>query len=281
MQRSKMRPIWIFAALLIVVALVTACQPLLPRPLGGAAPQAAAPAPVGTPTAPLALPDPAQDWQRIVNKGVLVVGTSASYRPFEYFDDSFQYAGFDMALLRAVAEQLGVEVVFRDVAFEGIFDALKLGQIDAAVSAISATPDRAQLVDFTDPYFVSSEGLLAASGSTLGPIDGVEQLAGLRIGVESGSIYAAWLDAGPVAEGAIDSQNVIRYNSIDAAVASLADDRVDLIITDLPTAQVYVDSGAAALVGEGNFLQHYVIAVRQGSAELRDQINQALAVLQA
>jgi polar amino acid transport system substrate-binding protein len=236
--------------------------------------------PAGTPAAPLALPDPAQDWQQIVDKGVLVVGTSASYRPFEYFDDSFQYAGFDMALLRAVAQQLGVEVVFRDVAFEGIFDALKLGQIDAAVSAISATPDRAQLVDFVDPYFVSSEGILASSGSTLGPIDAIEQLAGLRIGVESGSIYAAWLAAVPVAEGIVDPQNVIRYNSIDAAVASLADDRVDLVITDLPTAQVYVDRGAGTLVGEGNFLQHYAIAVRHGSAELRDQINQALAVLQ-
>ncbi len=281
MQRSKMRPIWILAALLLTAVLMTACQPLLPRPFGGSAPEAAAPAPVGTPAAPLALPDPAQDWQKISDKGVLVVGTSASYRPFEYFDDAFQYAGFDMALLRELGQQLGVEVVFRDVAFEGLFDALKLGQIDVAVSAISATPDRAQVVDFTDPYFVSSEGILAASGSALEPIDAIEQLAGLRIGVESGSIYAAWLDATPVAAGIVDPQNVIRYNSIDAAVAGLADNRVDLVITDLPTAQVYVDRGAAALVGEGNFLQHYAIAVRSGSAELRDQLNQALAVLQS
>jgi polar amino acid transport system substrate-binding protein len=282
MQRSKMRPIWILAALLLAAVLVTACQPLLPRPFGSTAPEAAAPvAPASTPAAPLALPDPAADWQKITDKGVLVVGTSASYRPFEYFDEAFQYAGFDMALLRELGKQLGVEVVFRDVAFEGLFDALKLGQIDAAVSAISATPDRAQVVDFSDPYFVSSEGLLAASGSTLAPITAVEQLAGLRIGAESGSIYAAWLDAAPVAAGIVEPQNVIRFNSIDAAVAGLSDNRVDLVITDLPTAQVYADRGAVVLAGEGNFLQHYAIAVRHGSAELRDQINQALAVLQS
>ena len=281
MQRSKMRPVWIMAALLLLTAtLVTACQPLMPRPFGASAPEAAAPvAPAGTPTAPLALPDPAADWQKISDKGVLVVGTSANYRPFEYFDDTFQYAGFDMALLREVGKQLGVEVVFRDVAFEGIFDALTLGQIDAAVSAISATPDRAQRVDFTEPYFVSSEGLLAASGSTLGQIDNVEQLAGLRIGVESGSIYDAWIQAVLVADGVVAAQDVHRYNAIDAAVADLGQGRVDLIITDLPSAQVYVDQGGATLVGEGNFLQNYAIAVRPGSDELSSKINAALEVM--
>lgn len=277
MQRSKMRSIWTLAALLLIAALVTACQPILPLPLGGSAP-AAAPQDAA---APLALPDPAQDWQSIAAKGALVVGTSTNYPPFEYFDASFQYAGFDMALLREIGQQLGVEVVFKDVAFEGLFDALALGQIDVAVSAISATPDRARRVDFTDPYFVSSEGLLAAAASDLGPITDGAQLAGLRIGVEAGSIFDAWLSAVLVADGVIDAQSVTRYPSIDAAVASLAENRVDLVITDLPSAQVYVDRGAAALVGEGNFLQHYAIAVRPGSAELRDQLNQALGLLQS
>jgi ABC-type amino acid transport substrate-binding protein/heat shock protein HslJ len=282
MQRSNMRPIWTLAALLLIAALVTACQPLLPRPFGSNAPEAAAPAaPASTPTAPLALPDPAADWQKIADKGVIVVGTSANYRPFEYFDADFQYAGFDMALLRAVAEELGVEVVFRDVAFEGLFDALKLGQIDAVVAALSATPERARLVDFSDAYFVSSEGILAAAGSTLAPITAVEQLADLRLGVETGSIFEAWINAVLVADGVVDAQNVIRYNAVDAAVAGLADGRVDLVITDLPSAQVYVDRSLAQLAGEGNFFQNYAIAVRQGSEELRTQLNQALQRVQA
>lgn len=281
MQQSKMRPIWIMAALLLLTAaLVSACQPLLPRPFSGAAPEAAAPAaPAATPSAPLALPDPAADWQRIVDKGVMVVGTSTNYRPFEYFGSDFQYTGFDMELMRAIGKQLGVEVVFKDVAFEGLFDALDLGQIDVAISAISATADRAQAVDFTTPYFVSSEGVLAANGNTLDSITSVDQLAGLRVGVEVGSTYEAWVDAVLVADGVIAPENVIRYNAIDAAVADLADNRVDLVLTDLPSAQVYVDKGSAQLVGSGNFLQNYVIAMRRGSAELRAELDKALEAL--
>jgi ABC-type amino acid transport substrate-binding protein len=113
------------------------------------------------------LPDAAADWQKISDAGKIVVGTAVDYPPFEYYDAGFQLDGFDPALLRAIAQQLGVEVEFVDLAFDGLGQALVLGQIDVAISALSETPERARLIDFTNPYFVSTDAYLTRVGSSL------------------------------------------------------------------------------------------------------------------
>ena len=90
------------------------------------------------------MPDPGDDWARVQGRGEMIVGTSANYPPFEYFDDSFGFDGFDPALARALGAELGVNVVFRDIAFDGLDAALALGQVDVAMAAITVTPERAR-----------------------------------------------------------------------------------------------------------------------------------------
>ncbi len=153
------------------------------------APQSSPGAKMPAPDAPpIVLPDAAGDWQRIRENGRLVVGTAADYAPFEYYDQAFQLGGYDIALLRAIGAQLGVEVVFKDFALEGLADALQLGQIDVAAAALTVTPERAAVVDFSQPYFASTEGIVARKESA-GAVTALADLAGQRIGVERGSIY--------------------------------------------------------------------------------------------
>ena len=98
------------AILLLTVALSAACAPVQ-------APQSSAGAEMAAPDAPpLVIPDAAGDWQRIRENGRLVVGTAADYPPFAYYDQAFQLEGYDIALLRAIGAQFGVEVVFKDIA---------------------------------------------------------------------------------------------------------------------------------------------------------------------
>ncbi len=96
-----------------------------------------------------------------------MVGTSADYPPFAFYDDKFQLDGFDIALMKAIGEKLGVEVEFNDFAFDGLGNALQLGQIDAAIAAISVTPERQELVDFSDVYYVGADALLVAEQTAL------------------------------------------------------------------------------------------------------------------
>jgi polar amino acid transport system substrate-binding protein len=92
--------------LLALALLAGACRPVSePEPGVIAATPTRAIAPVEAPNAP-------GDWQRIQAAGRVVVGTAADFAPFEYYDQAFHLAGYDIALMEAVGRQLGVEVVF-------------------------------------------------------------------------------------------------------------------------------------------------------------------------
>ena len=79
------------------------------------------------------------DWSAVKSSGVLRVGTAADYAPFSYFNNTGQLDGFDIALIRELARRLGVSAQITDFAFDGLPDALFLGQADAAIAALSIT----------------------------------------------------------------------------------------------------------------------------------------------
>ena len=119
-------------AMLIVAALIAVAV--------AAVAAAPAPAPASQPQQ-AATPAPTMgDWEKIKAAGKIIVGTSADYPPFEYYDKNFKMDGFDIALMQEIGKQLGLKVQFRDMAFDG------LGQCAAA------RPDRRRHGrDFGDP----------------------------------------------------------------------------------------------------------------------------------
>ncbi|MFN8469981.1 MAG: transporter substrate-binding domain-containing protein [Caldilineaceae bacterium] len=262
------------AVLLLALALFAGCAPVQ-------APQSSLGAKMPAPDAPpIALPDAAGDWQRIRENGRLVVGTAADYAPFESYDQAFQLGGYDIALLRAIGAQLGVEVQFKDFAFEGLPDALQLGQIDVAAAALTVTPERAAVVDFSQPYFASTEGILARKGSA-GAVTSLADLAGRRIGVERGSIYESSLRRDLIESGLSPAKNLILYTTIEAAASDLAAGRIDLVITDLAAAESVAKANDLQIAGSGLSAQQYALGVRKGAGELRAQLDTALAALAA
>ncbi len=264
MRQRIVRPAWTVAALVSIAAMLLSACALVSAP-----PSAAS---------SIALPDPATDWQAISEAGVMVVGVAVDYPPFEYYTDSFQVDGFDPALMRAIGQQLGVEIEFVDLAFDGIGQALAAGQVDAAISALSETPERASVLDFSLPYFISEDAYLVDSGSTL-VVKTPADLQNLRVAVQLGSIYEDLIQKTLVDTGLIAPRNVIRYDDIAGAVRDLASARVDIVVLDLLAAQRFIDEGAARLAGQGLNTQRYAIAVRKGSDELRQQLDRSLDAL--
>ena len=91
--------------------------------------------------------------QEIKDKGKLVMGTSADYPPYEWHlikDGKDEIIGFDIDIAQAIADELGVELEVKDMAFDGLIPALSTGKIDMIIAGMNATEERKQSVDFTD-----------------------------------------------------------------------------------------------------------------------------------
>ncbi len=251
-------------------------QPPTPHPTATqAGPQTATPTPMGQGGQMPA--GPQEDaWQRIQQRGVMIVGTSADYPPFEYYNEAFQLDGFDIALIREIGKRLGVSVEILDIAFDGLGDALALGQIDAAIAAISITPEREAVLDFSSIYFISQDAIVAMPDANLPPITQVQDLAKLRVGVQRGSVFQDWLEDKLVKTGLMPETQLFLYANIADAAPDLQGGRVDVLVMDEPVAEQAVRERHVAMVASGLHRELYGIALSKGQEALRTQINQAL-----
>jgi polar amino acid transport system substrate-binding protein len=225
-------------------------------------------------------PSSAGDWDAIKASGRLVVGTSADYPPFDYYTPNFRLDGLDIALIREIGKQLGVQVQIKDMAFDGLLDALQLGQIDVAIAAISVTPERDAFLDFTNVYYVGQGVVLARADSRIDQVTSTDDVANLRIAVQSGSVYETWLRDNLVSKGLMEEKNLMLYTDISQAVRDLKQGRVDLVGLDQKPAEDFVAQGGVKIVYEDANRQLYAMAVPQGARGLQDQLNQALTTLQ-
>lgn len=259
---------WLLAAaLLVAAALAVACgSQALPTP---------------TPTRPLPTATPTPDaWQRAQQAGRLVVGVAADYPPFQYYDENFRLAGFDIDLMQAIGQRLGVAIEFNDFAFDGLGPALVLGQLDVAIAAISVTPERQQLVDFSNVYYVGEDAVLVPADSPV-RIASSQDLANLRVAVQRGSVYETYVRQTLVAPGLLPEGNLLLYADIEQAVTDLRRGLADAAMLDLVPAQRFAGQGGVRIAAQGFNRQRLAIALPKGETALRRAINDALAALQA
>jgi len=236
-------------------------------------------APEPTATAEIQPPEDAV-WDEIQNRGSLIVGIATNYPPFEYYDDTFQLEGLDIAIIQEIGRRLNLEVEFRDMAFDGLFNALQVDQIDLAISAITVTRERAGFIDFSNVYYVSSDAVLANADSAITSISNVEEMAGLRIGVETGTIYDNWAQTSLVEAGIIPENNVHQYEQIEVAIEDLAAGNIDLVALDLQPAKVEEEGGEVQIVAEGFTPQQLAMAVPKGARSFLSEINRVLFDMQ-
>ncbi|MCB0083363.1 MAG: transporter substrate-binding domain-containing protein, partial [Caldilineaceae bacterium] len=184
------------------------------------------------------------------------------------------------ALIREIANELGLNLELTNVAFDGLLGALQLGQIDVAIAALSITPERAALVDFTNVYYVGQDAIVAEPRSSI-VVTTVDELAQYRVGVQRGSAYETWLRATLVATGEMAAENLFVYTTLPPAMRDLRQRAIDVVIMDSAPAESYVEGGSAKLVAEGLNKQRFAMAVPKGANLLRETINSALSELQA
>jgi len=120
----------------------------------------------------------------IKRRGVLRVGLDAGFPPFELLDEAGQVVGLDADIARAVAADLGVDVEFANIGFDGLTDALKVGRVDAVISGLAIDPLLTRDVAYSSPYFNAGQVLI----TTRAEVQSLDDLAGQTVAVEWGSM---------------------------------------------------------------------------------------------
>ena len=95
-------------------------------------------------------------------RDLLHVGTEPTFAPFEFLDTKTrEFSGFDIDLIKAVADKAGYDVKIMNMGFDALIPALSSGTIDVIASGISITEERQKKVDFTTPYYQSGLSYLS------------------------------------------------------------------------------------------------------------------------
>lgn len=208
--------------------------------------------------------------------GTLTVCTDLPYAPFEFTEDG-ETKGIDIDLLRAIGDELDVEVEFRDTEFDGIFAALAAGQCEVIASSVSITEERKENNLFSDGYFEINQSMLVAKDDA----DAIKDLADLKgktVGVQSVTTGAAFAE-----EHAKDNGYTVKdFPGADDAFTALKAKQIAAIIQDYPVNAYEAEKSGASKVVKvftDTEKESYGIVIPKGQTDLQAAVNKALQAL--
>lgn len=203
----------------------------------------------------------------------IIVGTDAAFPPFEYIDENGDIVGFDIEMVTKILENLNYTVEVKDIGWDPLIPSLDAGNIDVIAAAMTITPEREESIDFSIPYFEANQSILVLTDSEFN-ITSTDNLTGLIIGAQLGTTGAYWVE-----ENLGDNATLQEYDLYIDAVLDLEAGRVDVVIVDVPVAQVFAEDEDKEIVLEIETNELYGLGVRKGNTELLEQINQELEKL--
>jgi len=211
-------------------------------------------------------------WAAVEESGVLKVGTEGTYSPYSYHDDSDNLVGYDVELLRAVGEKLGVEVEFTESKWDGLIAGLDAGQYDIVADQITITDERKEKYLFSDPYtYVYGVVITRADYDE---ISSFEDLDGKNVSLTSSSNWAQLSES----YGA----SIVPTNGFSESIQLVLENRADATVNDNVTYLDYKNQQPdvnVKVAAEATEINESAILIRQGDEELQTRINEALAEL--
>jgi arginine/lysine/histidine/glutamine transport system substrate-binding/permease protein len=206
---------------------------------------------------------------------ILKVATEPTFPPFEMQSQAGGgLEGFDVDLMNAIGAEAGFDVEFVSLPFDGIIPALQSKTVDAAISGITITAERAQSISFSRPYFKA--GLAIAVRENNNNIQNFEQLKGKRIAVQIGT-------TGAKEAATIEGAELVTFDNAPLALQELLNGKVDAVVNDGPVTLYAIKTAGLKgikVVGELLTEEYYGIAFPQNSPAV-DTVNKALDSLLA
>lgn len=202
---------------------------------------------------------------------VLVMGTNAGFKPFEYIDNK-EIVGFDVDLVREIAKSMGKELRVEDMSFDGLLSALDSGQIDLVAAGMTVTPERAKNALFSEPYYSASQRIIVKKGS---PIRNRYQLSGRKIGVQLGT-------TGDTLASKIVGASVTQFQTAPSVLQELSSGKIEAVILDDAPAKQYAAGFSDLEILPGALSdENYAIAIKKDNKDLLDKVNKEIAKMKS
>ncbi len=212
-------------------------------------------------------------------KGKLVVATEAAYEPFEYLDGD-EIIGYDADLFQKICEDLGVELDYQDMPFQGILAGLEAKKYDVAGACLGITKERADKYSMTYPIQEGTTVLIKRKSDD--SIQSVDDMSGKIVGTQT-SCYnepdAKSHSEALIAEGKEGYKELKTYDSFPEAYMELKNGAIDLVAQGYAQSATLVknnpdDYEIVGTIGTDTYLGW---AVRKEDTELYDFINSEIA----
>jgi ABC-type amino acid transport substrate-binding protein len=202
---------------------------------------------------------------KIKARGKLLAGVKFDTPPFGFLDDKNQPVGFDIDLMRKIAEHIGVPVELVSVTSPTRIPMLVSGNVDLVAASMTHTRERDKTIDFSITYYTGGQSLLVPNTST---ITGLKDLEGKQVSVQQGTTLEKNIAA------AAPKAQVVAFKDYNSAWLALGQGRVDALTGSLNILQGFAkDNPNVKIVGELFSIEPFGIGIRQGDSALRDEIN--------
>lgn len=184
------------------------------------------------------------------SKNQLVVATNTPFSPFEYKKGD-KYCGIDIEIAALIAEEMGAELVIKDMAFDAVLTAVETGKADIVMAGLTVSPDREEQVTFSDTYYNASQVIITKKGdTTFANCQTAADVEAILNSMDKNTIigYQNGTTGGLYVEGDADwgfagfPVTAKGYDSAVSATQALINGQIDFVVVDEGPAQIIVKS---------------------------------------
>ncbi|MCH5324211.1 MAG: transporter substrate-binding domain-containing protein [Eubacterium sp.] len=207
----------------------------------------------------------------IQKSGKIVVAVEGTYPPFTYHDtDSNELIGLDIEIAQAIGEKLGVEVEFVEGAWDTLLAGVQSGRFDTVINAVTATDERKETLDFSDPYLYIPREIIVKGDND--EIKSADDLDGKVIATNATNVIIPYAEEHGATLAGIDTSG----EAVDLILSGRADFTcfTPLVLKSYLDAHPDADLKVAYVIP--GFTDPVAIPIRKGEDRLREAINEAL-----
>ena len=216
---------------------------------------------------------------KLIKEGTLSVGMEIGYPPFEDKAENGDPIGYDVDLVYALADKMGLEVNIVDTAFDVIFAGIGTNY-DCVVSAVTITDERRENCLFSEPYIDSYQAVVVKKGSDI-KIESLKDLSGKSVALQDATTSKALLED-MIKTGTVTDCKMGPSEKVLTAFTALENGEYDVVLCDSPVADTYItnypDKYELAFLDKAN-VEQFGVAMAKNDVELQTAVNEAMKQL--